>query len=45
MFLRINTRVVTVDEVIQIHSTFGDVDVVLLKEAFNTLMIPDAGML
>jgi len=45
MILYVNVRSVTVDEVKQIFSTFGDVNEIVLREAFNTLMIPEAGMI
>ena len=45
MILLINIRSVVVQEVVQISSTFGDINTLVLKEGFNTLMIPEAGML
>jgi hypothetical protein len=45
MILLVNIRSVVVQEVVQIFSTFGDINTVVLREGFNTLMIPEAGML
>lgn len=45
MTLYVNIRSIVVQEVVQISSTFGDVNTIVLREGFNTLMIPEAGML
>lgn len=45
MILYLNVRSVTVDSVQQLFSTFGPVNEIVLREAFNTLMIPEAGMI
>ena len=45
MIIYINVRSVVVEEVEQIFSTFGDINTIVLREGFNTLMIPEAGMI
>lgn len=45
MILRVNVRSVKTEEIVQISSTFGPINTIILREGFNTLMIPQALMI